>query len=193
MGREERSHRRRSAVRHDARRRREEPGSRAVRRRPSHRVGGRDRAGLRAPRAVPHRHRVPQGRSPRHEVGDIDRDKKLWTLPTTKAGHGDEKPLSDLALSVIDEAKKQSVDRSEYVFSVMGGPLGGSARARSGCATRRRSRPAGRSTTFDAAARPRWPSRRCHPVQADDLPRAWPRRERCDEPLRAGQLDSREA
>jgi integrase len=56
--------------------------------------------------------------------GDVDRKAKLWRLPTTKAGHGDEKPLSDLALSIIDQAKKQSVD-CEYVFSVTGGVLGG--------------------------------------------------------------------
>ena len=68
------------------------------------------------------RHRLPRRARPETCGGATSTARqKLWTLPTTKAGHGDEKPLSDLALSIIDEAKKQSVDRSEYVFSVMGG------------------------------------------------------------------------
>jgi integrase len=56
---------------------------------------------------------------------DIDREKRLWTLPTTKSGHGNEVPLCDLALSILDQARKESIADSEYVFSVTGGVLGG--------------------------------------------------------------------
>ena len=47
---------------------------------------------------------------------DLDLDEKLWKLPRTKSGAGDEKPLSALALDLIARARREGPKGSERVF-----------------------------------------------------------------------------
>ncbi len=69
-----------------------------------------------------------RGEAAKMKWTDLDRSNKIWRVPMTKAGHGNEVPLSDFALQILDRVPR--VAGCDFVFSTRGDrPINGFSKA----------------------------------------------------------------